>query len=148
MIRSLRRIEPPPWRDPPVDRNGQLYVRSYEIGDCWYASPGRGGAAGGEWFMFADGPDELSRHRLKIASRHLAAGVVPVVVVLPDGPGGQHGYPWCVHAPLLREGGWVEPGWTVEGSIEGPQPTLTVHPSIDVRGGWHGLVRNGRLEGP
>lgn len=140
----LRKIEPPPWRNPPAELpNGRTH-RVYTVGTCWYASRRAADGPSGPWFMFPDGPDDLHRHELKIAPEHLAVGVTPIVVVLPDG---RHGYPWCVHAPILHEGGWASEGWAVTGSIEGT-PTLTVTPSIDVKHGWHGHIRDGYLETP
>ena len=108
--------------------------RVFEVGDCWYATPGQGGV----WFMHIDG-DELHRTRLTIAPEHTNAR--PAIVVLPY-VGLPMGVPFCLHSPTLGPGGWGNAGWTVSGEL----PDVTVSPSIDVRGYWHGHLRAGVLE--
>lgn len=69
-----------------------------------------------------------------VGTRH--AGLERVLwVVLP----GVHGlYPFCVHSPATREGPAGE-GWTVTGDA----PMITVSPSINVVGSYHGWIQNG-----
>lgn len=87
-----------------------------EIGDAWW-SPADDGAY----------PTPVG-----MKHRHL-----PCVlwVTLP----GVHGhYPFCVHAPATVEGP-DGAGWDVTGEA----PNITVRPSIDVRGSYHGFITNG-----
>lgn len=137
-IRLRHRIAPP--YEPiaqPTTRPGISTHRPYSVGDAWHASKGDDG----QWYMYADGPI-FSRHRLTIATQH--RGVTPVVVVLPD-PNVLSGYPYCVHSPTMREGQWGSSGWQVTGTIHEDPPTLTVVPSINIGGGWHGFITNGYI---
>lgn len=60
-------------------------------------------------------------------------GVRPMLVALPGGAG-----VFCLHSSPSSN---PSDGWTVSGDL----PNVTVHPSIDVRGRWHGWLRDGRL---
>lgn len=142
MARDLRKIEPPPYLDPPqlVEGSDSPYptTRLYFVGACWYASP----TPFGGWTMYADGPDD-DRGRLRIAAEHTYER--PVIVVLPSRV--YHaGAPFCVHAPVLRADGYAATGWRVTGSIDDDPISLTVHPSIDWKAHWHGWLRAGWLE--
>ena len=119
----LRLVPPPPWTDGPEEAPH----RTYEVGDCWYASPHPDGG----WCAFNDGP-EWSRHRVTVAPEHLRSGVRPMMVVVSD----RHP-PWCLHAGTTTDGS----GWEVKGDL----PEVTVAPSIHIHGIWHGLVRRGKL---
>jgi len=125
----LRLIDPPPYQDPPVLRDGRLWCRVYDDGDCWPATRGEDG----RWYAYADGPEDL-RHPLTIAPEH--ADATPVLVALPG-----DSRPHCLHAPTLGSGGWGPSGWQVSGEL----PRLTVSPSIHVVGVWHGWLRDGVL---
>jgi hypothetical protein len=59
----------------------------------------------------------------------------PLVVVLPGGA-------WhCLDQQQMRDGNFCEPGWDVSGE----PPDMTVSPSINVGGGWHGFLQGGVL---
>lgn len=88
-------------------------------GDCWYAT-----RDGESWCEFPGG-----RRPILLAAEHRDAR--PMIVVLPDGR------PWCLHSPASGS----EAGWSVAGEL----PNVTVHPSIDRRGSWHGWLVEGEL---
>jgi hypothetical protein len=142
MARDLRRVDPPPYLDPPrrVEGSDSPYptVRLYSVGFCWYASP----RPDGGWWMYPDGP-EVDRIRIEVAAEHRYER--PVIVVLPS-RAFFSGIPWCVHSPVLRETGYLPTGWRVTGSIDADPIDLTVQPSIDYGGHWHGYLTRGWLE--
>lgn len=59
----------------------------------------------------------------------------PVVVILPDGT------PFCVDQRAWNNGGYFGDGWTVTGDV----PVITVSPSINVVGSYHGYIIEGEI---
>ena len=54
---------------------------------------------------------------------------------------------WCMFADgeyrqPLKDGGWGSSGWKVTGAL----PNVTVHPSINIVGSWHGWIRAGVIQ--
>lgn len=126
---KLRLIEPPAR---PVVQDGPWYTHGYHLqpGDCWYLVPD-----GEAWCMFPAYPEIGTGPAMPvhIPEVHRRAGVRPMAVVLP-GEGGIH----CLHTSPSSA---PADGWTVTGDL----PNVTVHPSIDVHGRWHGWLRDGVL---
>jgi hypothetical protein len=60
-------------------------------------------------------------------------GKRPICVRLPGG------VYFCVYSKQITDGVSHEPGWTVSGEPE----SLTLTPSVDVKGVWHGFISNG-----
>jgi hypothetical protein len=59
----------------------------------------------------------------------------PLVVILPGGA-------WfCLDQQQISDGKFHEPGW----DITGEPPLLTVSPSINIVGSWHGWLTSGVL---
>lgn len=125
---KLRLIEPPTR---PAVQDGPWYTYGYHLapGDCWYLLPNEDGA----WFLFPGDETTGPLMPVHIPDVHRRTGVRPMAVVLP-GEGGIH----CLHTSPSSA---PNDGWTVTGNL----PNVTVHPSIDVRGRWHGWIRDGEL---
>lgn len=72
----------------------------------------------------------------------------PLIVMLPgyvkDGDGNIkiHGWPWCVDS---KQSNPPHTGWTITGEA----PKITVNPSINAIGSYHGYIRDGVItDGP
>lgn len=114
----------------PAVQDGPWYHHGYHLepGDCWYLVPD-----GDAWCLLAGDATTGPLMPMHIPDVHRRPGVRPMAVVLP-GEGGIH----CLHtSPSSRP----DDGWTVTGEL----PNVTVSPSIDVRGRWHGWIRDGML---
>lgn len=120
---------PPQYQETTILKDGRLYAFDYAPGDCWYAV--RDGEA---WCAFDSGPDAM-RRPLHIAPQHIAAGARPMLVILPGGPDLPCGDLHSLH--MVASGGTT--GWTITGEL----PRITVSPSINVVGRWHGWIRDG-----
>lgn len=59
----------------------------------------------------------------------------PLFVVLPDG------CTFCVDSVTMKDDVPGLTGWTVEGEA----PRLTLMPSVNIKGGWHGYIRDGEI---
>lgn len=59
----------------------------------------------------------------------------PLFVVLPDGCN------FCVDSVTMKDGVPGLAGW----SVAGEAPRLTLTPSVDIKGGWHGYIRDGEI---
>lgn len=104
-------------------------TRPHAPGDCWY-----GTWDDGAWWTYAEADEHGYRGpRLRLAPEHCDAR--PMVVVLPTGD--LH----CLHSPTTRDGRPGPSGWSVQGEL----PQVTVQPSINSLGRWHGWVRDGVL---
>ncbi len=79
----------------------------------------------GDSFYDDDYPREL------ISANH--AGKRPIIVCLPGRVF------FCVYSKQRRDGKEFEPGWTVTGDPE----NLTLSPSVNLEGIWHGFISNG-----
>ncbi len=86
------------------------------VGDAWWLSP----------------DDETWPTHVGANHAHLKQ---VLWVALPHANGT---YPFCVHAPATREGP-NGTGWKVTGDA----PKITVEPSINVVGSYHGWIRDG-----
>lgn len=107
--------------NPELDEHGNVDVAKREVGDMW--------------FLDCD-EAELRTRTLTAQYWRDNAGRKPIVVMLPgrnyflvDGKG------------FSRERGHFD-CWTVTGV----PPALTVSPSIDMTGRWHGWLRDGVLD--
>jgi len=58
-----------------------------------------------------------------------------LIVILPG-----HVY-FCVYSKQITDSVMHEPGWTVSGEPD----SLTLSPSVNVKGVWHGFISNGSL---
>lgn len=65
----------------------------------------------------------------------------PIMVMLPGRTtsGEVTSWPFCVDSKARDENGWKANGWTVTGEI----PNLTVSPSINAKGVYHGWLQGG-----
>ncbi len=90
------------------------------IGACWYEE------------AFLNYKEAISPKYLKYhVHRRL-----PLVVKLPDGTC------WCVDLRARNEAqGWYGDGW----GVIGDPPNLSVSPSINIPGRYHGFIHNGIL---
>jgi len=92
-------------------------------------------AVGDMWFL--DLPEEeLKQRPLTAQYWRDNAGRKPLVVMLPG-----HHY-FLVDGQCFDQARGHYDGWTVTGT----PPNLTVSPSIDMKGRWHGWLRNGVLD--
>jgi hypothetical protein len=87
-----------------------------QVGDAWWAAP----------------DDDAYSTLVGTKHRHLER------VLWVSLPGIENGYPFCVHAPATREGP-DGAGW----SVSGDAPRITVEPSINIVGSYHGWIRDG-----
>jgi len=69
----------------------------------------------------------------------------PIVVVLPMRSGDKTiGFHFCIDGPASsgkKNGDEYRDGWTVTGSL----PLITVSPSINAEGCYHGWIQNGQI---
>jgi len=82
---------------------------------------------GDMWYL----PEPIPAHLARLAPEH--AGQRPLILVLP-GP-----CRFSVFGPTWSAGGAGPSGWAVSGE----PPLITLTPSIDVKGIYHGYVRDG-----
>ena len=70
----------------------------------------------------------------EVADRH--KGKRPLFVKLPNGS------EFCVYSPVINAGK-PQPGsgWTVTGEA----PNITLSPSVNIVGRWHGFIENGMI---
>jgi hypothetical protein len=88
------------------------------IGTCWYER------------AWLDWREAIAPNYLKHNAHRL-----PISVQLPCGA-------WCVDLrQRSNEKGWYGDGWEVVGEL----PFITVAPSINVDGGWHGYITHGEI---
>lgn len=66
-----------------------------------------------------------------ISAQH--AGKRPICIRLPGG------VYFCIYSKQITDGVPHEPGWTVTGEPE----SITLQPSVDIKGVWHGFITNG-----
>ena len=95
---------------------------SAKVGDCW-PEPHR---------VEDDAQSRVSILSRKYFERH-AARRAPLVVMLPGG------VEWCVDTLAINESGPHGEGWDVSGD----PPNITVNPSINFGGVYHGWIRDG-----
>ena len=97
-----------------------------EIGDCWLAP----------WLVAVEtGPCTGMLSDACLAQRAAGAMVRPPIVVRLPG-----GMDFCVDGPCYGDGARLPAsGWLVTGE----PPDLTLEPSIDIRGTYHGWIKAG-----
>lgn len=125
--RKKRKAAPPP----PVGVTCVLY-ESVEAADAAGGGPGLA-PVGAMWFA----PWYLQGGGGYLAPEYFTNNAIrwPVVVVLPDRTN------FCVDSRTVSDGKLGDHGWTVTGE----PPQLTVTPSIQIGGGWHGYLTAGVL---
>ena len=112
-----------------VGADGKNGFQRLEIGDAWFA------------------PHLLDPGRASIMSEKLAPNYyrdwagkrAPIIVALPyrNGPGiGSH---FCIDGSFWRNGEAHGDGWVVTGEA----PLLTLSPSVNISGSYHGMIQNG-----
>lgn len=108
---------------PELNEHGNVDLSLRQVGDMWFLDVAQG----------------------ELKERHLSSQYFlenharkPIVVMLP----GQHVFcvdAQCYSAEKGHYGGWI---------VTGEPPNITVHPSIDMKGAYHGWLRNGVLSDP
>lgn len=114
MVWPIRMVEPPTLEHGPDGKNG---FQRLEVGDMWFA------------------PHLLER-RDRIAPNYMrdwAGKRLPLIVRLP-GAGD-----FAIDCRFFEGGNYYGDGWTVIGD----PPLITVSPSINIVGSYHGYIRNG-----
>lgn len=110
-----------PWKCELVEVNaGREYPDVVRIGSMWFAP----------WYL------TLDHHRRYIGTKYFerwAAKRPPVVVYLPGN------IAFCVDDAARQNGKIISAGWNVAGDA----PLITVHPSINIGGIYHGYITNG-----
>lgn len=116
------------WLDenPYIDENRPRFTGQGLVGSTYYAKP--------------DGYPRLSRHYRE----HVASTRPPILVIVPTRQGGQIAF--CIDShPTNDENG----AWTVDvdmaSLVAGQKPDITVAPSIDCVGLYHGFLQAGVL---
>lgn len=135
---TIRLIDPPAetGREEHLNPDGSVAGlttwRVIAVGDAWFATP----APGGGWLVYPDAPYKVhpSPHYL----RHNAHRP-PLIVCLPSKHGRFHAYPWCIDEQAHDRSGPHGDGWTVTGDA----PRITMQPSINIVGDYHGWIRDG-----
>lgn len=113
------RMVPAPGEGP-----GETPWKNLRVGDMWIA------------------PHLLARpegHLYRPASKYFARNShrPPLIVALPAPGGGR--VDWCVDGPAWKGGQPYGDGWDVSGE----PPLITVAPSINIVGVYHGYIQNG-----
>lgn len=113
----------------PKDWDGRSSWRSSQLVDCTTGEPPQ---PGDMWFD----PERLEWPN-SLAPYYFAnnAARAPLVVVL------RAGVHFCVDSRTVSDGELGPDGWAVTGAA----PTITVKPSIDAKGIWHGFLTDGVL---
>jgi len=108
---------------PDLDEHGNIDVSKREVGDMW----------------FLDVPPEELKNR-NLSAQYFAqnANRKPLVVMLP----GRHYF--LLDAQCFNSDRGFYDGWTVTGV----PPNITVSPSINMVGRYHGFLQNGILGNP
>lgn len=114
------------WKLRLSDRDDPLQRARPQVGDCWYAD------------YYVD--DEVYRNFFdKRKSAEYVSDAegkrAPIIVCIPDGNGGV--LKFC---PDMRANGDAQ-GWRVTGEL----PNITITPSINAEGIYHGFVTEGVL---
>ncbi len=118
-----------PWKIRLLDKSPE----NPQIGDAWYAHE-----------MINEFREFYLKNSLSVEYKqnHLNKRS-PIIVHLPmryaDGSTGS--FPFCVDEGYKNGGHISEHGWTVSGEL----PNITVNPSINCIGIYHGWIRNGEI---
>lgn len=109
------------WKLFLVEQRPRLGEENHKPGACWYDPE----------LLEDDWRDFLSKQYLSIQDTR-----PPIMVLIPTVDGL---VPICVDSPPTdnKDGGW---------SISGTLPNITITPSINLVGRYHGFIRNGVLE--
>jgi len=113
------RMVPAPGPDP-----GDTPWKDLRPGDMWFAP-----------YLLEHPEGHPFRPALKYFQRN--SGRPPLVVALPCVGGGR--VDWCVDGPCWKDGKVYGDGWDVSGE----PPLITVAPSINIIGAYHGFIQNG-----
>lgn len=127
MTWRIRMIERPTSE---VGTDGKNGFERLEIGDAWFAP---------YLLNHAGQAEQASKWLSPNYHRDWAGKRLPIVVALPwrNGPGiGSH---FCVDGAFWRNGKPYGDGWAVTGEA----PLLTLSPSVDIMGSYHGFIRDG-----
>lgn len=106
--------------DPPDISAGRTFA-DFRAGDMYPA----------KWLLEKHWLDSLSSKYL----REHASRRPPLVVILPDGTG------FCIDSLAWNKSGYHGDGWTVTGV----EPLITLSPSINIVGSYHGWIREGTI---
>ena len=108
---------------PELDAHGNVDVTKREIGDMWFLDVP---------------PEELKERHLTAQYFAQNAGRKPLVVMLPG-----RTY-FLVDGQCFSDAKGHYDAWTVTGD----PPNISVHPSINVVGRYHGFITNGVIGNP
>lgn len=108
---------------PELDEHGNVDITKREVGDMWFLDVP---------------PDELKERHLTAQYFADNAGRQPLIVMLP----GRHYF--CVDGQCFSAERGHYDGWNVTGT----PPQITVTPSINMEGRYHGFLTNGVLSDP
>lgn len=104
----------------PGDEPGGTPWKELRVGDMWFAP-----------YLLEHPEGSIFRPAVKYFQRN---GHRPPLVVRLPGP-----VDWCVDGPPWRDGKPTGDGWDVTGE----PPTITVSPSINIGGIYHGYIQGG-----
>lgn len=131
IVTEIRRLDPPReiWHE------GRVIGRSLDelVDVATGLPPVPGDLYSAPWYL-ADWPDHLAPYYYQHNAHR-----PPIMLVLPAPEG--HTYHFCVDMKACDAGKLREDGWTVTGNV----PDLTVAPSINAVGTYHGFLQNGVL---
>lgn len=121
----IRLIEPPA-------RDEESLEYRCAVGDAWHASRGEDG----QWYSHPEGtpwPTRWGPLHLSPEYHRDNARRPPLIVRFP----GRRVF--CVDEVVVTDGGYGTNGWQVSGEV----PHITVSPSINLIGDYHGWIRDG-----
>lgn len=105
---------------------GVTDIDALPIGAMWYYNPA--------WPKTnMDGSCYFRRELRFLSTNYMETERLPIIVLLPGR------VPFCVDAQQMRNGEGIGGGW----SVSGDAPSITVSPSINVGGVYHGFIQNG-----
>ena len=117
----------------------------------WRAKRPENPNIGDAWFYDRNDPasDEVDYWLHDVGASHLsnaykASGRSPIVICLPSKYTGKLDF--CVDTEQLSDGNWHEPGWAItiaSGFVDGQQLVITLAPSVNIVGEYHGFIQNG-----
>ena len=108
----------------PGDGPEDTAFKDLRVGDMWFAP-----------YLLEYPEGHIFRPAAKYYTRN--SGRPPLVVCLPALAGGR--VDWCVDGPPWIGGKPTGDGWDVSGE----PPLITVSPSVNIHGCYHGFIQNG-----
>lgn len=124
----IRMVEAPTFE---VGADGKNGFQRLQVGDAWYAP------------HLLD-PAAAERASQALAPRYFrdwAMKRAPIIVAMPYRRGPGIGAHFCIDGRTWKDGKPGPEGWVVTGE----PPLLTVSPSINIEGCYHGFLRDGVL---